>query len=729
MGIVIERITIRNFQSYGDYLTELPLGSMGPSLVVGRLNGTASKSNGCGKTALTNAILWCLFGRLFDIKQPGDTIVNRQSGVNCMVRITTRDGWVITRTRKMDGANDLLVFHGTEDVSRSTSTEAQKHIIRHFGLDYDLFVSSVFFGQFSKPFLEMPDPQRKFALERLLNVHRLNAWAEVAKEKLELAETAHVRLKADVDAIASSVESYATQIEANKERLAAYEVERTASTKTLSDEIILLSTKIATMKTRDLPNLQEMQKKWDLLRQLRVKYDAAVAQITTLTSDINTVDISIKTKNAELQSARIRHAELLDINFPVIRADIHDANYKKSKKKDAESSINALKLQLRSLKQDADKIKTSIDDWSKKAGTTCITCKQQIDSTHITDMCAPTQAVLARAEDKIKTLAAQIVTEEASCSAIIIAEPGMSSAEVDRLEAEFKRITTIMTDGDASIVTLSNRLADLRSTDVAAKATRDKIALVMNQQKPPLLPDEINAKIKAIGDEEARAARLKSELDDKLKKPNPYAVVIADLTATIDSSSKRKTKLEDEMNVLYNKTVHYNYLAKAYGDRKKIKSVILSELIPFLNKRIAYYTGVFECPIKIGFTASLGVESNKWKYNLCSGGQKRRIDLSIAFALHDLHLAIYGRQCNIMLFDEVDSRLDSAGVEAFTNLILDDISSSHNGKPGPDSVIVVSHKDEMRDAFPSSIVVNMMKNNPDDEEEDGLSYAEFVTNQ
>ena len=84
-----------------------------------------------------------------------------------------------------------------------------------------------------------------------------------------------------------------------------------------------------------------------------------------------------------------------------------------------------------------------------------------------------------------------------------------------------------------------------------------------------------------------------------------------------------------------------------------------------------------------------------------SGGERKRIDLALMFAIHDLHVNIYGRQCNIQVFDEVDGRLDEDGVYKFMEVL----NANFVDPERPSPILVISHKNEMRDAFPQHISV------------------------
>ena len=87
------------------------------------------------------------------------------------------------------------------------------------------------------------------------------------------------------------------------------------------------------------------------------------------------------------------------------------------------------------------------------------------------------------------------------------------------------------------------------------------------------------------------------------------------------------------------------------------------------------------------------------------------------FGLYDLYIHMYGQQCSMMVLDEVDSRLDADGIESFIDIIYNDFYDKSDSRPKPDTILVISHRPEMLDAFPTKIVV---------EKRDGFSFIESV---
>lgn len=86
-------------------------------------------------------------------------------------------------------------------------------------------------------------------------------------------------------------------------------------------------------------------------------------------------------------------------------------------------------------------------------------------------------------------------------------------------------------------------------------------------------------------------------------------------------------------------------------------------------------------------------------YYGCSGGERRRIDVSILLALAEVAMAARGKEAGTMIFDEVFDTLDSSGVEAVCGALAT-LSRDRN-------VIVISHSDELADALSPSLRVRV----------------------
>jgi len=95
----------------------------------------------------------------------------------------------------------------------------------------------------------------------------------------------------------------------------------------------------------------------------------------------------------------------------------------------------------------------------------------------------------------------------------------------------------------------------------------------------------------------------------------------------------------------------------------------------------------------------LSVESNMWGYEFESGGERKRTDVAFMLAMFDFHEQMYGRQCNVLVLDEVDGRMDDDGIDSLISVIKNDLANR------VETILVISHRNLMFDTFPKEIKV------------------------
>lgn len=129
-----------------------------------------------------------------------------------------------------------------------------------------------------------------------------------------------------------------------------------------------------------------------------------------------------------------------------------------------------------------------------------------------------------------------------------------------------------------------------------------------------------------------------------------------------------------------------------------LKSKIINEYIPTLNKFINYYLDVLDFFISFNldetFTEQIRSRyRDDFTYESFSEGEKTRIDLSILFAFRQIAKVKNAISTNLLILDEVvDSSLDTDGIENLMK-ILGGIDEDNN-------VFIISHKtDTVMDKF------------------------------
>ena len=157
---------------------------------------------------------------------------------------------------------------------------------------------------------------------------------------------------------------------------------------------------------------------------------------------------------------------------------------------------------------------------------------------------------------------------------------------------------------------------------------------------------------------------------------------------------------------------YYDFWVNGFGD-SGIKSFLFDLVCSTLTERANYYADILtngqvvvnfdtQTKTKSGeirekFECSVTTGGEKVKYEAYSGGEKRRISLSVDMALSDLMTDYYKSDFNIVVFDEQTSFLDTDGRECFMNLLKE--------KAKTKKVFVVDHDSEFKSLFDSSWMI------------------------
>lgn len=708
-GLEISKLEMRNFLCFGDYDTSVDLKNIGPVLIVGdRSDGIKTdyrNSNGAGKSTITTAIIWCLFGKTFNIDRPGDRIINWHTGKNCYVKLTTSDGWEIIRTRKMSSRNELELYYNGDNQTLSTATNTQKLINRTFNLDFDIFTSSIFFGQISKSFLEMSDSKRKKALERLLNLNKLNIWAETAKEKIDKIESNMVRINAVIDANMQELDRLNNHLEANEDESKNFELETSNKIVEIKKSI---SDDASKLKEMHIPDIDALRKRWEVIKKIDNRIHQYNIKKDNLCSIIEKMELT-KKNNTRMLSVYDNSGNLIDIE----ELKIAHKNYEESmrRRKSLEKEADNIKEDIQTKRLIIDNKNSSIKEWEDCVGEVCPYCKQDISKEHTENICEPFIK-------EVESLSVEIQELELKLGSI--SEELGNIPELDKpldIDEAVKNNESI-NERQGKILIIEQENSDIDTTLIESKNEIESIDKILEQvrakskdARPNITLDEA-IQMKSTKDLLSQSIDSKNDRIKELENQNnPYDQIITRIRNQINSiniSIQKADKSKRQIELLYK---HLNYIRTAYSDRRKIKKFILNNLVPLFNSRIQYYLESFDCEFGIEFSSTLSASSTKWDYELCSGGEKKRIDMAIMFALYDLYIYMHGLQCNIMVLDEIDGRLDSDGIESFINVINNDFVGESDNRPKPRTILIISHRNEMLDAFSNKILVKKQNDN------------------
>ncbi len=171
----------------------------------------------------------------------------------------------------------------------------------------------------------------------------------------------------------------------------------------------------------------------------------------------------------------------------------------------------------------------------------------------------------------------------------------------------------------------------------------------------------------------------------------------------------KEVLLEDEIRVKLTEDKHYYDVAGTLLKDNGIKTIIIRQYLPLINKLINKYLTAMDFFVQFTLDEQFN-ESIKsrfrddFSYASFSEGEKQRIDLALLFSWRAIAKMKNSANTNLLILDEVfDSSLDNNGTE-FVMKLLNTINDETN-------VFVISHKgDQLFDKFRSLIKFEKKKN-------------------
>ena len=198
-----------------------------------------------------------------------------------------------------------------------------------------------------------------------------------------------------------------------------------------------------------------------------------------------------------------------------------------------------------------------------------------------------------------------------------------------------------------------------------------------------------------------------STIDGKLKElktnVNPFIEPLDELEAV-----KLDDIQYDKVNELTKLIEHQKFLLKLLTKKDSfVRKVLLNKNIPFLNTRLQRYLTDLGLPHTVEFTHQLTAEISQFgrtmDFGNLSNGQRARVNIALSFAFRDVLQNLHTR-INICMLDEVlDVGLDAIGVQAAARML------KRKGRDEDLSLYIISHRDEIENAFENTMTVQMSK--------------------
>lgn len=298
--IQLQKISFRNFLSYGNDWSIVDLTKQGATLIVGRDMDSTSDgqgANGVGKSTIFNAVTYALYDQaISDISK--DNLVNNinQKQMEVILDYIGRDGvqYRIHRMRKMKAGaagNDVVFYSDGVDVTPDSLDATNKAIEATIGIPYDMFVQIIVFTASNSPFLKLKTDAQKAFIEELFGLTRITLKADSLKKEIKDNETNIKMIQVKIDALEAERARHATQIENAKKKAATWTVTNQETIQQLKNGLEKLNG----------VDIDEQQAIHQTITKLTAKINDVEREIRTLTKTDKAIRQKIAEKTSELQ--------------------------------------------------------------------------------------------------------------------------------------------------------------------------------------------------------------------------------------------------------------------------------------------------------------------------------------------------------------------------------------------------------------------------------------------
>jgi exonuclease SbcC len=696
------RLIIENFFSHR--FSEIDFSQFNSALLIGNTEGDYTRSNGSGKSAIFESILWCLFNKS-RVAMMDDII--RWGENTCQVSFDFINGGKTYRVvRKRNRSNssstvEFLVFDEFgewKDISCSTSGDTNSKIESTIKLDYKTFVNSVYFRQNDiSEFAESEPSKKKEILKSIVDISR---WDEYEKEAKRKGKDIVIECKV----LKKSIEEYDEIIQ--KIRDSRDELERVSSE---HQDLLSKKESIDVQISNLLIQYDNLKKSLDT-----DTYDKIVEDLKSLNA--KKIEVQNSLKDGDSYVAK-KSSELLSLQTTLndLRVKIEGLKHI-DVPQDKMQDLNNQMTYCLSQQSTAEEMLSMLEGTRINEGT-CYVCNQSVDDVLHAKLLHKHNSKIEEYKyqyNNFKEEITHIETEIKKWSEIIRVNSVIDNvgSKIESEKFKIKIIEENLSKANEKVSTLRKSLEQIEFEIATNNSTLDSIK-----------NDDFQSLRKNISSLKEMVVTCNSSILEKSKMMGVLSERIAVLTRQSEKMEASKKEMDKKMT----EAAVFERLSRIFG-KNGIQTILLDAIIEDLEKTSNKILNsicnepsiiVLETQ-RVGSDGSSTIETLDLKirkdghlqnFKSLSGGEKFRISLALRIALSDVSSRYGGSSLDFLLLDEVNSPLDRHGVETLFVNVIKSLEDRYK-------MLVITHDESLKEKFDN--VIDVTKIN-------GESQVDFVS--
>tara|TARA_A200000159_G_scaffold158847_1_gene176644 strand:- start:91 stop:2196 length:2106 start_codon:yes stop_codon:yes gene_type:complete len=695
--MIPSKLRMKNFFSHKD--SEIDFSMFNSALLIGNTEGDYSKSNGSGKSAIFEGILWCLFNKSRAAMM--DDII-RWGEKTCSVELEFVHGgkrYLVTRVRNRINSTSTVEFYSQSsdgewaNISCSTSGDTNFKIEETIKLDYKTFINSVYFRQNDISEFAESDPSRK--KEILKSIVDISRWDEYEKSAKKLSKDIKLECKILRGAISDFDEV----------------AERLANTSEEIGKAEKSSKSYSSMKSSLQDEIQSLEGKYTAIKKSldTDTYDKVVVDIKSLKDSLR----SLKEKESELKaSIDSGEAKKLEITEAIAKhKSLIEGKEEVAIEEGLLNSLREKRVECKSSISSAQQVLAEMADVEILSGE-CYTCKQPIDDDLHKKLLDTHNSRESNYRLKLSSSKELLIDVESRLELLVAAEKENSvilsaKQKIDSLEYKLNLFLESYERTSASYSELQDKISQVK---FKIKNNLDILESIKNEDF-----QTIRVKLKALNESY-------QELSDKISDNDKELGRLCERQSVLAQRVEKMKLHKEEISKKLKRASLFEKLSKMFG-KSGIQTILLDVVIEDLEKTSnGILASICNEPAAIVLeTQRLGsdgvsvIETLDLKvrkdghlqnFKSLSGGEKFRISLALRVALSDISSRYGGSSLEFLLLDEVNSPLDRFGVETLFVNVIKSLEDRYK-------ILVITHDESLKEKFDN--VINITKVNGDSE--------------
>ncbi|RJP48206.1 MAG: SMC family ATPase [Anaerolineaceae bacterium] len=668
------KLRIAGFLSYRDPV-ELNFESFDLACISGQ--------NGAGKSSLLDAFTWALFGEARG--KDKDALINLQSKAAEVALTFSYEGNVYRVQRTVTkGKSTVLEFQirDGEDwrpLTEKSGRETQNRIEQTFRLDYDTFVNASFFLQGkADEFTQKKASERKSVLSNILGLEIWETYKDRAANRRKEIE----KEIAGIDRSIADIDLELSEEDARKQKLKSLEAElKQLAAARKTQESALESIRKAASELD-----QELAAEKARLEEERRGLRAQEKVISEQSSVISGLAKQIESAKKSLAEAEEKIAQ---------RGGLEE------KRNAAREEFATLKAENELRKLEMDELKARIDQLESAEGATCPLCGQELSEAHRKSTLKQLQKEGKEKGDRFRTNKSRM-------------------DELTKQIAELETQAARLVNAERERLTLSNSITQwterIESAQKAVQQWETVGAARLKEVEAILSSEKFAAEVKkpAVSLDEAERSLL--ELQEGENKKNQEVGGARQLVEVLDSLRARKKGLAAEREEMTQQVARHKTLERAFG-KDGVPALLIEQALPQIEAKAndlldrlsngtmsirfatqAEYKDKKRDDLKETLDILISDGAGLRDYEMYSGGEAFRVNFAIRLALSEVLAGRKGARLQTLVIDEGFGSQDALGRQRL-------IEAINLVKPDFAKILVITHLDELKDAFPTRIEV------------------------